>query len=207
MDTKTNKYYSIVALTLGDGYLQYSHNNIKGKAYIDIAHKAECKDFIEYKAHILSANGFENHIALKTKQNGNHQYRVSSKYYQLIGDVKRRMYPNNQKTFNKNWIKHLDAWALAIFWMDDGCLCRQHKKRADDSIYEYQFGIIATQSFDYQSQCAIIEWLKAFNIEATINHSKNKYRIRMNRDNLKKLIEIVAPYVKNVPSMVYKITI
>ena len=47
MDTKENKYYSIVALTLGDGCLQYSHQNARGKANIDIAHKAECKDFIE----------------------------------------------------------------------------------------------------------------------------------------------------------------
>ena len=207
MDTKKNKYYSIVALALGDGYLQYSHQNTNGKACIDIAHKAECKDFIEYKSYILSSNGFDNHTSLKSIRNGSHQYRVSSKYYQLIGDVKRKMYPNGEKIFSKHWIKQLDAWALAILWMDDGCLCRQHKKRADGTIYEYQFGIISTQSFDYQSQCNIIEWLKTFDIVATINHSKDKYRIRMNRDNLKKLITIVAPYVKEVPSMVYKITI
>ncbi len=207
MDTKRNKYYSIIALTLGDGYLQYSHNNIKGKACIDIAHKAECKDFIEYKSHILTSNNFNNHVVLKTKQNGNHVYRVSSKYYQLIGDVKRKLYPKGEKVFLKRWIKYLDAWALAILWMDDGCLCRQKKKRIDGSIYEYQFGVIATQSFDYQSQCNIINWLKTFNIDATINHSKDKYRIRMSRNNLKRLIEVVAPYVKEIPSMVYKITI
>ena len=207
MDTKRNKYYSIIALALGDGYLQYSHGNTKGKAYIDIAHKAECKDFIEYKSKILFDNGFNNHVSLKTKQNGNHQYRVSSKYYQLIGDVKRKMYLKGEKIFSKKWIKNLDAWALAILWMDDGCLCRQHKKRVDGTIYEYQFGIIATQSFDYQSQVNIISWLERFGITATINHSKDKFRIRMNRDNLKKLIEIVSPYVKEVPSMVYKVTI
>ena len=187
MDTKKNKYYSIVALTIGDGYLQYSHNNKNGKAYIDIAHKAECKDFIEYKSSILTNNGFVNRVSLKTKKDGRHQYRAFSKYYKLIGDVKRSAYLDDKKVFRKKWIKNLDSWALAILWMDDGCLCRQHKK-TKHGVYEYQYGVIATHSFDYESQNNIIEWLKTFGIEATINYTKGKYRIRMNRDNLKKLI-------------------
>lgn len=207
MDTKNNKYYSIVALAIGDGYLQYSHNNKKGKAYIDIAHKAECKDFIEYKSSILTNNGFENQVSLKTKQSGKHQYRTFSKYYKLIGDVKRSLYVDGKKVFLKKWIKNLDDWALAILWMDDGCLCRQHKKTKDGHVYEYQYGVIATQSFDYESQRNIIKWLEKFGIQATINHSKDKYRIRFNRDNLEKLINIVSPHVKQIPSMLYKITI
>ena len=207
MDTKTNKYYSILALTLGDGYLQFSHNNKQGKAYLDIAHKPECEDYINYKAKILTELGIQNTIELKKKQNGTHQSRVWTKYYQIIGDVKRTLYKNNNKIFKKRFIKNLDDWALAILWMDDGCTYIQKKKKVDGSIYYYQCGDIATQSFSYQSQLNILQWLQTFDIKGNLQVSKGKYRIHLNRQNVCKLIKIVAPYVKEVPSMHYKIKI
>lgn len=205
MDTKKNTYYSILALTLGDGYLQFSHGNKEGKAYIDIAHNPKNHDFIEYKSKILLSNGIDNTVGIKKKTNGNHCSRVWSKYYQIIGDVKRDLYNNNEKVFKKRYIKNLDAWALAIFWMDDGCLyCQKHSNK-DGTEYLYQCGDLATQNFSYESQLNILEWLKTFGVEGYLQQSRGKYHIHFNRDNVRKLVNIVSPYIKEVPSMQYKI--
>lgn len=205
METKNNRYYSLLSLSLGDGCLTYSKN--KDAANLDIAHHINHKDYILYKASVINSLGLSSFERQKQRA-GNAQFRTSTKNIYILKCIKDKLYGTASKVFKKSWIKHLDAWSLSILWMDDGCICRKKKKRNDGSYYTYEYGDIALQSFDYDSLFNVILWLKLqFDIEAYIVKSRNLFTVRMNRDNLHKLIKVVSPTVCLVPSMLYKITI
>lgn len=196
-----NTYYLLTSLTLGDGYIQ--NRKKSKKAYLDIAHHYKHKDYIDWKKSILDSININSHVCIKNR-NGNLQYRVLSKSYEQLEYIRKRLYKNKgYKWFSRKNVKMLDDLALAILWMDDGCINKQINKKSG---YIYSCGTISTESFDYKSQENIVLWLQEkFNIESRIGKSKQNFRICLNRTNTKKLIEIVSKYVEKIESMKYKI--
>jgi hypothetical protein len=85
----------------------------------------------------------------------------------------------------------LEPKSSAVWFMDDGC-------NTGDSV------ILNTQNFNQAEHKRIIRALKdKFSIEAAINKDRKRLRIRLNKDNAKKLISIVSPFVPSC--MRYKI--
>uniref|UniRef100_A0A6H1ZL89 Putative homing endonuclease n=1 Tax=viral metagenome TaxID=1070528 RepID=A0A6H1ZL89_9ZZZZ len=204
---KNKKFYIVCSLAIGDGCLRQRRNT--EKAELDIAHHIKHQDYIEYKARIMRDVGMRTNGMIKNRV-GNTQYRVYSNSTYLNYCVYRKLYDNKQKIFTNGMLKNLDKWSLAILWMDDGCLSFRKSKRKDGSIYRYKFGSIATNSFNKENNEKILKWLEKFEITGYLRKDnrfseENKYSIVFNRDNVNKLIEIVSPIVKNIPSMKYKI--
>ena len=99
--------------------------------------------------------------------------------------------------FDENLLTPL---SLAVWWMDDGCL----------SIYKpkgERYGKLCTHSFTLRENELIKKYFSVvWNIECKIKIEKQKYYfIRFNATEMKKLINIIYPYVLEIPSMVYKI--
>jgi hypothetical protein len=199
-----NKYFTLVALVFGDGYIQ--NRKASKKAYLDIAHHIKHSDYIDWKSNLINSLDIKNNIRIKNTKSGP-QKRVTTLSYCILDSIRKRLYKNNQRCFPKSFVRGLDELALAILWMDDGCLCRSKKKRKDGQVYIYEFGIIATHAYDFNSQKNIICWLNKFGIDAYILKSKDKYKIQLNRDNLNKLITVIKPFVLQIPSMLYKVDI
>lgn len=202
-----NKYFTLLALTLGDGTI---HNPKKHKgsklAYLDIAHQIKNSDYIEWKANLINSLGYNCKVG--DKRNSTTIFKkVYTKGYHILEQIRLKLYVNNTKIFKKKWIKNLNELHLAILWMDDGCFIHQRQKLKNGKPYIYNCGEIATQSFDLKSNENIVLWLKKFNIDSYIIHNKKRqfYYIRFNRNNLFKLVEIIKPYVNQVNSMKYKI--
>ena len=82
--------------------------------------------------------------------------------------------------------------------MDDGCLSIHKGNR---------YGKLCTHCFNYEENILIQKYFKRkWNIDVDIKIEKNKYYfIRFNVKALKKLIQIIYPYVIQIPSMIYKI--
>lgn len=201
---KKNKYFTLLSLALGDGSI-YNRKLLNGskKACLDIAHHIKNSDYIDWKENILD----ELQIITRktTKKNKTTSFsRLTTRGYELLEFIRKSLYKDKQKIFRRNWIRNLDIQSLAILWMDDGCLIRQYNKKKN---YTYLCGEIATQSFDKQSNENIVLWLEKFGIKSYIiyNKKRNFYYIKMNRNNLFKLIEIISPYVNQIESMKYKI--
>jgi hypothetical protein len=199
-----NKYFTLVALVFGDGYIQ--NRKASKKAYLDIAHHIKHSDYIDWKSNLITSLDIKNNIRIKNTKKGP-QKRVTTLSYSILESIRKRLYKNNQRCFPKSFVRGLDELALAILWMDDGCLCRSKKKRKGGETYIYEYGIIATHAYDFNSQKNIICWLNKFSVDAYISKSKDKFRIQLNRDNLNKLITVIKPFVLQIPSMLYKVNI
>lgn len=206
---KLNKYWIVTAIALGDGYIQDRHNS--GNAILSFAHHLKSEDYVKWKSDLLKSVGIENTISIKHKSQGNNQKVCYTKSYRLIGNIRKKLYKNFDKTGYKSfpikYVQKLDAKALAILFMDDGCTSIQHLKTKQGKPYDYVCGYISTNSFDLQSNKNIIKWLSKFGINARIGKQKNHYRICLNRDAIKKLHTVIKPYVMQINSMKYKILI
>lgn len=199
-----NKYFMLLALSLGDGCV---HNPKKSKlAYLDIAHHIKNTDYILWKEKIISRMGYTCNVGSKKNKTALFK-KVYTRGYVILEHIRNKLYKNKKKIFRKEWVKNLEPIHLAILWMDDGCFVKQRQKLRSGNPYIYECGQLATQSFDKKSNENIIKWLKKFNINSYLIYSKkrNFYYIKMNRENLFKLVEVIKPYVLKVPSMHYKI--
>lgn len=75
--------------------------------------------------------------------------------------------------------------------MDDGSRCR-----ASD-VY------LNTQQFDLESQLVLIQALKKFGLEATLNKDKEYKRIRFLKKSIPTFFAFITPHI--IPSLYYKI--
>ena len=91
--------------------------------------------------------------------------------------------------------------------MDKGCFVKQKLKRQDNTIYEYHLGDISMVSFDKKSVKNLQLCFLQYGIKSYIYKTKrlNGHGLRFNRENLYKLCKLIYPYVKQIPSMHYKI--
>ena len=206
---KLNKYWIATAIALGDGYIQDRHGS--GNAILSFAHHLKSADYIKWKSDLLLSVGIDNKIVTKHRSQGNNQEVCYTKSYKIIGNIYKRLYKNFKTTkckfFPLKYAQVLDARALAILFMDDGCTSIQHCKTKQGKPYDYVCGYISTNSFDLISNQNILKWLEKFGIKGRIGRQKNHYRICLNREAILKLHEIIKPYVLQIPSMKYKILI
>jgi hypothetical protein len=87
--------------------------------------------------------------------------------------------------------RHFTALSLAVLIMDDGCSEGRQLR-------------INTQSFSDADVGALCEFLsERFSLRTTINRDKGRPRIRISAESMRRLIEIVDPYV--LPELRYKI--
>lgn len=95
-------------------------------------------------------------------------------FYDQFFDNGKKIIPSNLK---------LNALALAIWFMDDGCKSRS-------SIY------LNTQQFSKREQLNLIDLLfKQFGIESTLNKDKIYLRIRIRTKSVGRFVELVEPFV------------
>jgi len=200
-----NRYYTLIGLTMGDGNI-HNPKLSKGskRAYLDIAHALRHKDYIEYKKKILDEINVNCNIGVKRSKNIPKLYKVYTKGYHILEDIRNKFYKNGKRKFYKRWCINITPEILAIFWMDDGCFVKQYNKKKN---YTYHCGDISTMSYDKKSVENIQLCFLQYGIESRLYYSKRSdgYGIRFNRDNLYKLCELIKPFVLKIPSMYYKI--
>ena len=118
----------MIGLILGDGY-------ISPKGRINVTHCEQQKEYIEYKAKLLhSVTGGKdiniymiNKISTYKKGNKiisqkevvNYSFKRQSKDFIQFREL---LYPSNRKTITKKVLNLLNPLAIALWWMDDGCL-------------------------------------------------------------------------------------
>lgn len=86
---------------------------------------------------------------------------------------------------------------LAVWYMDDGS--------ARNDCFA---GRIATQCFNYEEHSLLIQYLKNWKIEASAtphNKKKNQYTLSLPAATFGYFIQAIAPTVKQIPSMEYKL--
>lgn len=190
----------IVSQQLGDGHLDKS-----GKL-IEIAHGEEWLPYLEWKKSIATTIGLRTSDIVKNLEITN-----------LGTQTKCRLYIHCRDLITKSdnvvdLVNQLTPLSLLLWWLDDGCLSI-HEKTNGTSIS--RFGYLCTENFSHNDNKLLSFALSSrFGISTNIHvdrgsvSDKDKiyYRLYLNATAMRRLIDIVRPFIGFVPEcMRYKL--
>ena len=193
----------LIGMLLGDGTI--SNNNV-----FKIAHSESQKDYLEWKVKQLKeagirSNGIKSYIKIKGYNAGVPVYYTQLNIIPLIKVLRRVLYKNKKILGNRKLLNRLDAKGIAIWYMDDG-----HINIGKDKGRPCGFYIKISTCEPKQEVQTIIDFFKEqWNINFYMFHEGKKedsYSLCCGTKEGLKFIDIVKPYVSQVPSMIHKIT-
>ena len=205
MKTKFNKESRnlLIGLLIGDGTI--SNNNV-----FKIAHCEAQKDYLEWKINQLKScgirnNGIKSYIKTKGFNIGVPVYYTQLNTIPFIKVLRRVFYKGKKIIGNRKLLNRLSAKEIAIWYMDDG-----HINIRKDKGRPCGFYIKISTCEPKQEVQTIIDYFKEqWNINFYMYHEGKKedsYSLCCGTKEGLKFIDIIKPYVLQVPSMIHKIT-
>ena len=206
MKSKFNKESRnlLIGMLLGDGTI--SNNNV-----FKIAHSESQKDYLEWKVKQLKEagirnNGIKSYIKTKGYTTGVPVYYTQLNVIPFIKVLRKVFYKEKKILGNRKLLNRLDAKGIAIWYMDDGHI--NIRKTKDGRPMGFYIKISTCEP--KQEVQTIIDFFKEqWNINFYMFHEGKKedsYSLCCGTKEGLKFIEIIKPYVLQVPSMLYKIT-
>lgn len=193
----------LVGSLLGDGSLA-----LYGRSKNAYYREHGCNEQIPYR--LWKAKKLSN---LDFKLNMNCKYAKLSSYSNpYFTNLYEMFYINGVKTITKENINLLThPIGLACFYMDDGTLVIDSAKRKNGSIYLFPRISFYTLSFSESENIIIKDYLKdKFGITSKLKHRKDGKNtiLEINkRNDLVYFINIIKPYVDEIPCMRYKVNL
>ena len=206
MKTKFNKNSRnlLIGMLLGDGTI--SNNNV-----YKLSHCIEQSDYLQWKINLLNNNGIRNNgLKYYTSSYGYNKNKIVV-YTQLniipfVKVLRRVFYKPNKKIGNRKLLNRLNSLGIAIWYMDDGHI----NIRKDKSGRPMGFYIKIATCLPKDELQIIIDYFKeVWDINFYMFHEgkqKDSYSLCCGTAEGLKFINIVKPYVSQVPSMIHKIT-
>lgn len=206
MKTKVTKESRnlLIAMLLGDGTIS---NNYVYK----LAHAESQLDYLQWKIKQLNNaairnNGVKSYIKTKGYNVGATVYYTQLNIIPFIKVLRRVFYKPIKILGNRKLLNRLDAKGVAIWYMDDGHI----NIRRDKDGRPIGFYIKIATCLPREQVQTIIDYFKeVWNINFYMFHEGKKedsYSLCCGTKEGLKFIDIVKPYVSQVPSMIHKIT-
>lgn len=189
----------IIGSLLGDGTLSKYGRSLNAR-YRENTGMSQI-DYRSWKADKLK------NLDFKVNSNG----AIYSPSHPIFTELYQMFYPNNSKIIPITGLKMLNhPIGLACLFMDDGSLVINNYKKSN-SITLFPQILLYSQSFTLEENIMLQEHLnKTFNIEFKLSKRKDgsNYILKINKRNeVYRFLEIVKPYVNEIPSMRYKIDV
>ena len=194
----------LIGMLLGDGTIL--NNNV-----YKLAHCEQQKDYLEWKIKQLNDHGLRN-CGLKTYTSscgynvGKTVYYTKLNIIPFVKVLRRVFYKPTKKIGNRKMLNRLDAKGIAIWYMDDGHInIRKDKDKRPMGFYIK----IATCLPKDELQIIIDYFKEVWDVNFYMFHEGKKedsYSLCCGTKEGLKFIDIVKPYVSQVPSMMHKIT-
>jgi hypothetical protein len=192
----------LIALLLGDGTI--SNNNV-----FKLSHCEEQRDYLEWKIEQLKDaglrnNGLKEYISVKGYNKGKKVYYTQLNIIPFVKVLRRVFYKPNKKLGNRKLLNRLDAKGIAIWYMDDGHI---NYRKTNGKVHGFYIKI-ATCMPKEELQIIIDYFKEVWNIDFYMFHEgkkENSYSLCCGTKEGIKFIDIVKPYVKQIPSMLHKI--
>ena len=192
----------LIALLLGDGTI--SNNNV-----FKLSHCKEQRDYLEWKIEQLKNaglrnNGLKEYISIKGYNIGKKVYYTQLNIVPFIKVLRRVFYKPYKKLGNRKLLNRLDAKGIAIWYMDDGHI---NYRKTNGKVHGFYIKI-ATCIPKEELQIIIDYFKEVWDIEFYTFHEgkkENSYSLCCGTKEGIKFINIVKPYVEQVPSMIHKI--
>lgn len=202
MKTKINKESRnlLIGLLLGDGTIS---NNYVFK----LSHCEQQRDYLEWKIKLLGnngirANGVKEYISTCGYNSGKKVLYTQLSIIPFIKVLRRVFYRPKKILGNRKLLNRLSAQEIAIWYMDDGCI---NIRKSKNKIHGFYIRI-ATCLPEKELQVIIDYFKEVWNISFyKISEGKGTYSLCCGTKEGIKFINIVKPYVQQVPSMIHKI--
>lgn len=215
-NTKFNKQSRnlLIAMLLGDGTI--CKNNNTGHTFMKVHQGRKQKEFVEWKAKKFDEFGIPNSgvIEYETKTNFTHgeawsNYVCRVKSLPFVKVLRRVIYKNGKKQFSRKLLNRVDALGLAIWYMDDGSLNFKKHTLVDGTKKIHGLFLRISTCLPKDQAQVYIDWLKEeWDVNFYMVHEgkkKDSYSLCCGTNEAIKFINIIKPYVDEVPSMRYKI--
>lgn len=191
----------LIAMLLGDGTIS---NNYVFK----LSHNKDQLEYLQWKINLLNS--------LHIKNNGIKEYTSSCGYnvgknviYSQLSiipliKVLRRCVYKPTKIITRKLLNWLDERGIAIWYMDDGCINVNTSIQRSSIQYTIKFATCC----DKNTALMIIEYFKEkWNINFRLfSEGKNSFSIATcSKQDCLNFVQIVKPYLLQVPSLLYKI--
>ena len=196
---------AIIGMVIGDGCLTKRWEN--GNANFQMTHCEKQYEYMLWKQKILD-NVTGSIICPTTRTINGKTYKgfhLSTNRHPLFTKLHKRFYHDKHKVVDEYLVKMITPLALAIIYMDDGTFGKHHMN-GKDSFF------ICSNNFDYANQLLIIKSFKIkFSLEWNLNKSQvgkdgtYNYRLRLSNRFNDDFLEIIKPYILEVPCMIYKL--
>lgn len=202
MKTKINKESRnlLIGLLLGDGTIS---NNYVFK----IAHCEQQRDYLEWKVKLLENNGIKTNGVKEYVSTCGYNSGKKVLYTQLsiipfIKVLRKVFYRPKKILGNRKLLNRLSAQEVAIWYMDDGCI---NIRKSKNKIHGFYIRI-ATCLPEKELQVIIDYFKEVWDISFyKISEGKGTYSLCCGTKEGIKFINIIKPYVQQVPSMMHKI--
>lgn len=202
MKTKINKESRnlLIGLLLGDGTIS---NNYVFK----LSHCEQQRDYLEWKIKLLGnngirANGIKEYISTCGYNSGKKVLYTQLSIIPFIKVLRRVFYRPKKILGNRKLLNRLSAQEIAIWYMDVGCI---NIRKSKNKIHGFYIRI-ATYLPEKELQVIIDYFKEVWNISFyKISEGKGTYSLCCGTKEGIKFINIVKPYVQQVPSMIHKI--
>lgn len=193
----------LIGMLLGDGTI--SNNNI-----FKLSHSIKQKDYLEWKIEQLKEaairnTGIKSYISSRGYNKGSEVLYTQLNIIPFIKVLRRVVYKNGDKTFSRKLLNRLDAKGIAIWFMDDGHINIRKDKGRPCGFY-IKLSICKSKE---EVQTIIDFFKEQWNINFYMFHESKKedsFSLCCGTKEGLKFIELVKPYVSQVPSMIHKIT-
>lgn len=194
----------LIGMLLGDGTI--SSNNV-----FKIAHSESQKEYLEWKVKQLKEagirnNGIKSYIKIKGYKTGVPVYYTQLNIIPFIKVLRKVFYKEKKILGNRKLLNRLDAKGIAIWYMDDGHI--NIRKTKDGRPMGFYIKISTCEP--KQEVQTIIDFFKEqWDVNFYMFHEGKKedsYSLCCGTKEGLKFIDIVKPYVSQVPSMIHKIT-
>lgn len=206
-----------LGMCLGDCNLQMRAKN----ARMQFAHSPKVEGYVGIKVKVINQIPG---VKLKYKHVLHNDPRVNKQYPTIRGwtnthpyftKMRKKLY-NPIKKVTKRALNSITPIGLAFWYMDDGHLSLKHNairsnadlnKSPQERSISSRTIILNTQGFSKKENQLICKWLlQKWKIESRVKSDKNKYwKLFINTSNSRKFVDIIRPYVIEIPCMHYKI--
>lgn len=191
----------LIGLLLGDG-------TISSNYVFKLSHSEAQREFLQWKVDLLNKfniknNGIKEYISKCGYNIGKNVLYSQMSLNPTIKALRRTIYIP-KKTITRRLLNWLNPLGIAIWYMDDGCINVNTSKQRSSIQHTIK---IATCVDEPTINIIIQYFLEVWNIKfRPFKEGKGTFSIASStEEDCKKFIEIVKPYVEQVPSLLYKI--
>ena len=197
METKKGvKKQYLLSMALGDGY-------INSAGYLVIRHSVRQKEYLQWKVNLLKSAGIKTTDVYDVNNNNYPGVEARTYNHDFIKVCRKILYKPSKRIAQRKVLDNLSALGIAIWYMDDGGLSIRRKNGKISS-----FQIMLNTCLSKEENDIIIQYFKErWNVSFYSCKNKGRYRLVCGTREGRKFLNIVAPFVQQVPCMLYKILV